>query len=406
MADEPNNEGYDNLLQDQQIEYYCEDDSKDDIHEDVKKGSVKTFSIDDQISQLASGIQLEKEFELNLTPYHEKTNFQDKIDILITQMKEISEYINVKCAMIDKMNILMCILTFKIFDIQHEFNIQLEALKEKRESILLSKEDESTIPVELLDVDRIMRELQLCYHEKSKAYKEQNINTQLEYEKIITVLDDQLEIIKHNLGILSEEHESFLGDTNKSNPLLIDYVIQAAMEEYSNIVKQFELKQKNGWKSSNGDEEMLDILRSRGLAVSKSGNILTEDGEKLSYSEAENRKLLEGLDFRSKLFPAEKTKNEDIVSLSSSTQSSEPEKESLASHISTEDVSYLKETLGKPLTLALAEITAKQPRDPIHYLGHWLFKYRYNQELDITQKQEYEELMVERNRLLKEKLVS
>lgn len=73
--------------------------------------------------------------------------------------------------------------------------------------------------------------------------------------------------------------------------------------------------------------------------------------------------------------------------------------------MSSEDVQYLKNTVGKPLILALAEITAKQPRDPIHYLGHWLFKYRYNEESDEIKKKEIEELIAERERLAIEKWV-
>lgn len=74
--------------------------------------------------------------------------------------------------------------------------------------------------------------------------------------------------------------------------------------------------------------------------------------------------------------------------------------------MSSADVHYLKLVVGKPLTLALAEITAKQPRDPIHYLAHWLIKYRYNQEVDQMRKKEVDELTAERDRLAKEALVS
>lgn len=71
-----------------------------------------------------------------------------------------------------------------------------------------------------------------------------------------------------------------------------------------------------------------------------------------------------------------------------------------------DDVHYLKKTVASPLVLALAEIIAKQPRDPIHYLGHWLIKYRYNQELDEAKKAEVEALLAERERLVEEKRVS
>lgn len=74
--------------------------------------------------------------------------------------------------------------------------------------------------------------------------------------------------------------------------------------------------------------------------------------------------------------------------------------------MSSEDVQYLKENLGIPLTLALAEITAVQPRDPIHYLGHWLFKYRYNQEISDIKKIELQQINDERETIAKQKWVS
>ena len=74
--------------------------------------------------------------------------------------------------------------------------------------------------------------------------------------------------------------------------------------------------------------------------------------------------------------------------------------------MSSADVRYLKKVIGRPLTLALAEICTKQPRNPIYYLAHWLFKYRYNQEVDETKKKQIEELVRERDRLREEKLVS
>lgn len=54
----------------------------------------------------------------------------------------------------------------------------------------------------------------------------------------------------------------------------------------------------------------------------------------------------------------------------------------------------------------MAEITAVQPADPIHYLAHWLFKYRYNQEIDDVKKKEVEALIEERKRIAAEKWVN
>lgn len=80
---------------------------------------------------------------------------------------------------------------------------------------------------------------------------------QLEYEKMLSTLDNYLSIMKRNLEILKDEHEQFLADTKRAEPLLVDYIIQTAIEEFSVIIEQFEDKQKKGWKSLFGDEEIL-----------------------------------------------------------------------------------------------------------------------------------------------------
>lgn len=46
-----------------------------------------------------------------------------------------------------------------------------------------------------------------------------------------------------------------------------------------------------------------------------------------------------------------------------------------------QEVEYLKKSLGPVLVAALAEICIRRPADPIEYLGHWLLRWRYNEEL-------------------------
>ena len=65
----------------------------------------------------------------------------------------------------------------------------------------------------------------------------------------------------------------------------------------------------------------------------------------------------------------------------------------------TTDDEYLKKHLGVPLTHALVEIVMKQPEDPIHYLAHWLFKWRWNQELKQQKEMEVNELTVKRQEI-------
>lgn len=45
---------------------------------------------------------------------------------------------------------------------------------------------------------------------------------------------------------------------------------------------------------------------------------------------------------------------------------------------STVDGKYVAQHLGTALTLALAEIAERRPKDPVEYLSMWLYKYREN----------------------------
>lgn len=73
--------------------------------------------------------------------------------------------------------------------------------------------------------------------------------------------------------------------------------------------------------------------------------------------------------------------------------------------MSSADVEYLRQVVGRPLTLVLAEVAMGQPKDPINYIAHWLIKYRYNQEINLVQKQEVDLLTERRDKMIKEKLV-
>lgn len=46
-----------------------------------------------------------------------------------------------------------------------------------------------------------------------------------------------------------------------------------------------------------------------------------------------------------------------------------------------QEVEYLKKNLGPILVASLADICIRRPADPIDFLGHWLLRWRYNEEL-------------------------
>lgn len=77
----------------------------------------------------------------------------------------------------------------------------------------------------------------------------------------------------------------------------------------------------------------------------------------------------------------------------------------MSSELEKPNIEYLKRVFGRPLTLGLAEITEVQPFDPVHYLAHWLFKYRYNQEIEEVKQRELEALLAERQRIDDERTV-
>lgn len=60
------------------------------------------------------------------------------------------------------------------------------------------------------------------------------------------------------------------------------------------------------------------------------------------------------------------------------------------------DSEYLKSVLGTPLTFALMEIASKRPTDPIQFLGHYLFKWRWCKEKNDNYDKEMEALCAER----------
>ena len=39
---------------------------------------------------------------------------------------------------------------------------------------------------------------------------------------------------------------------------------------------------------------------------------------------------------------------------------------------------YVRKTVGPALALGLTEVTLRQPKDPIEYLGLWLLKHKNN----------------------------
>lgn len=330
---------------------------------------------------------------------------------------------------IEKLVLMSRILTLKVYETQESFAHDIEQLNKQREELKtranLDPEEKNRL---LSELDREMDERVNIQEEVVKTLNDQRAN--IKCESFVT-----LDMIHQNLVELDAERRNLLNqlenleaspsthqeiekqiarvkrqqersitiqqkreeiewleqerlDTSASNLSRLDERIRVKKGEIEELIDE------------NVMENIAEVFTSRGLKVTGAGQLTTASGRILTMDEAVKLGLLEGISLTDLMKYIEVTREEEEVrSEASSGKTTE-------SGMSSADIHYLKTVAGRALTLALAEITAKHPRDPIHYLAHWLMKYRYNQELDEVRKREVDELTAERHRLAKEAMVS
>ncbi|GLV40326.1 hypothetical protein CBL_04127 [Carabus blaptoides fortunei] len=262
--------------------------------------------------------------------------------------------------------------------------------------------------------------------EHSEALKELAITeTEIKARKFsITKLDETIANLDLEIARIQSEHDKAVEQLKekwrKLNEQLEYYEkLNEKIAELAKMIKeqgeQFDEKLKEFKQHRLSKEERLSLLK-RGFQITPSGRIITQDDRALTLEElrylgylsydysGEEEEQQEGWigeiwgEYeveKQEIFVPEKKITYSVSSVSSSTT----ELSSKESGLSSQDTEYLKQIFGKSLSLALAEITAVQPADPIHYLAHWLFKYRYNQEIDEVKKKEVEALIEERKRI-------
>ncbi|CAH0550746.1 unnamed protein product [Brassicogethes aeneus] len=330
---------------------------------------------------------------------------QDKFTQISQQIEERKKFINNRLEVISKLDLIINILKYKIYEVRYECRKNLDMLhirKQKLRNACFKDLTEMQVAMELEEIDNQMKEEQRNVEIQLESLKEQKIEIQLEYESIINTMDIDmeqiLELYNNLLGTVEEEKM-------EADPIDIEVIEEKSrptIDEFKKDIDYFNEIKLSGWRISNSEEKLSDVLESKGLKITKDGLLITESGRLITIQEAKEEDYLQGIELDMEKSPL--NEQSDVVSSKTSkTKTTTSEASSVYSRMDSEDVSYLKENLGKPLTLALAEITAVQPRDPIHYLGHWLFKFRYNQELDETQQIEIDALTAERDRLAKER---
>ncbi|KAF2882977.1 hypothetical protein ILUMI_23205 [Ignelater luminosus] len=334
----------------------------------------------------------------------EISKVQAQHDQILAELEQKKKALRQRLLSLEKLDLLINVLTYKIFEAQHDYRSDMEALHKQKEELLKRTDlTKSQMALALAELDLKIADRTNMHEAAMMSLEGQRTELRKESALKSEHMDTTMEALKMQHDMMLTELEAQKLGATQSEIEEIDRRIAELRRMYDKDVENLKQLQEQGWRDLDSEERLSAILESRGLRVTPSGNFLTASGRLLTRSEASCLGLLEGIEPSSwnSILQGHrdlgKTGSEASLTQASSTISTE-------TRMSSEDIHYLKTALGKPLTLALAEITAKQPKDPIHYLGHWLFKYRYNQEVDVFKKQEIQELMNERDRLEKEKI--
>ncbi|XP_049826486.1 uncharacterized protein LOC109605285 isoform X2 [Aethina tumida] len=358
------------------------------------------------IADIDERVRKLNETRLKLTSHHsEITLLQDKFSTTQQQLSDRKEFIQSRLEVVERTELIHNILNYRIYEKKYEYRKLSDDLHIQKQKFTFScAKDIPEVEVAhtLAEIDKRLKKEHESMDVELQNLKQLKIEVQSHYEALIDTLDEDLEkmiILYNNLINIIEEEKK---DASPADKDIIEINAYPFVDEFKSCISQFRKMKLNGWKATHYSEEKLAaLIEKKGLRVTKEGLLITESGRLITYQEAKQQNLLEGVEIDPDRFPMffEETRGGKTGSTTVSSRASSSDTEKIDS----EDVAYLKENLGKPLTLALAEITAVQPRDPIHYLGHWLFKFRYNQTMTEINDMELEALTNERDRLAKER---
>ncbi|CAH2012221.1 unnamed protein product [Acanthoscelides obtectus] len=314
----------------------------------------------------------------------------------------MKENIQERIRIVEKTELIMNLLQYRMYEIRLRFHDEIQSINstEKRTQDRNDVEGNRVAGCfQIIETEKEIAECQNTYDAQHRCVKEQMLEAQARYEKSVNILDDGLEVMKKNFSnllLLLEAEKAIMEEKQFSLEDVKNFI---AMENVEAVMERFTEMQTEGWKTRAVDN-VSDLPATKGLKITSTGLLVTESGRQVTYQEAREQKLLDNIKIFDFVYEQDKKSSNDLMSVKSAAES---KSSGDSSRMTSEDVNYLKENLGIPLTLALAEITTVQPKDPIHYLGHWLFKYRYNQEMSDIQTIEINQLCEERDRIARER---
>ncbi|KAG5865709.1 hypothetical protein JTB14_007172 [Gonioctena quinquepunctata] len=318
--------------------------------------------------------------------FEDLTAIPNIYETILNKSEELKQDIEERITIMNQNELIIDLLNYKLYEIRYEFSSKIRQLKEEKEKLEyvgVTGEYATEAAFKLVDIQKRILECEEQHESHYRTIKEQILQAQLGYENSVIVLDNSLNTLKKNFAnllLLTETHKAQFDN-------LKDIEEKLELEYLEEALDQFTSLQMTDWKPK---KNMNKPQIPKGLKITKVFGMIT-------YQEAKERNLLDHI-----ISTLMKVKEKEEISTIPTKSGSVSESSGDTNKISSEDVAYLIEHLGTPLTLALAEITAVQPQDPIHYLGHWLFKYLYNQEVNEVDKIKIDQLTQERTRVARE----
>ncbi|KAJ3649816.1 hypothetical protein Zmor_021536 [Zophobas morio] len=335
-----------------------------------------------------------------------KTN-EILVEKMLQGLSEIDFSIQRKTEALENLDVTIQIVNYKIGEATQEFKTKIGEMQNQRSRLLSSIDNKSELSLIINDLDKKISDLEKELDYKSKSFRQEKIAFQQQAEALMFQLDEDAELMEDRLKDLKAELDVQMGTLYRAHVVLINQKFTPMIEQLEQHLLYYQKLKQTEWKVEHTDMKLTEILQDKGIEVTPSGKLLTRTGSVMTFGEAQEKGYFKevsiSLDKILQFFKEREQQQQAIDQIGPPDVSISSEASTTESKMSTEDVKYLKQYVGKPLTLALAEITAKQPRDPIHYLGHYLFKYRYNQELEEVRKREIDELTEERKVLAEER---
>ncbi|CAH0550745.1 unnamed protein product [Brassicogethes aeneus] len=184
---------------------------------------------------------------------------QDKFTQISQQIEERKKFINNRLEVISKLDLIINILKYKIYEVRYECRKNLDMLhirKQKLRNACFKDLTEMQVAMELEEIDNQMKEEQRNVEIQLESLKEQKIEIQLEYESIINTMDIDmeqiLELYNNLLGTVEEEKM-------EADPIDIEVIEEKSrptIDEFKKDIDYFNEIKLSGWRISNSEEKL------------------------------------------------------------------------------------------------------------------------------------------------------